>query len=55
MDGDRLRLRNGFPRWVSLARNDSFPHARRRRVAHRSQTPKDVPTLGAEPRPEVLL
>ena len=55
MDGDRLRLRNGFPRWVSPAGDDGFPHARRRRVAHRSQTPEDVPTLGLEPQPEELL
>ena len=33
----------------------SFPDARGRRMAHRPQTPKDVPTLGPEPQPEVLL
>jgi hypothetical protein len=25
MDGDRIRLRNGFPRWVSLAGDAGFP------------------------------
>ena len=35
MDGDCIRLRNGFPRWVSTAGDASFPDARRRRMAHR--------------------
>ena len=55
MDGDRIRLRNGFPRWVSPAGDDGLPHACRGRMAHRPQTPKDVSTLGPEPQPEVLL
>ena len=33
----------------------SFPMLAVRRMAHRPQTPKDVPTLGPEPQPEVLL
>ena len=32
-----------------------FPDARRQRMADRPQTPKDVPTLGPQPQPEVLL
>ena len=55
MDGDRFRLRNGFPRRVSTAGDVGFPDACRRRMAHRPQTPKDVPTLGPEPQPEELL
>ena len=33
----------------------SFPNTGRRRMAHRPQTPKDVPTLGPQPQPEELL
>ena len=49
MDGDRIRLRNGFPRWVSPAGDLQLPDAAVLRVAHRPQTPKDVPALGPEP------
>ena len=52
MDGDRIRERDGFPRWVSLAGDGELPDAGGRRMAHRPQTPKDVPTLGPEPQPE---
>ena len=46
---------NGFPRWVPNAGDPQLSNARRRRMAHRPQTPKDVPTLGPQPQPEELL
>jgi hypothetical protein len=55
MDGDRFRNGNGFPRWVPNDRNHQFPNDGGRGMADRPQTPKDVPTLGPESRPEVLL
>jgi len=55
MDGDRIRHGNGFPRWVPNAGDCQLSHIGRWRVAHRPQTPKDVPTLGPQPQPEVLL
>src|SRR6185437_10057297 len=55
MDGDCLRLRNGFPRWVSILGDGCLSHACRECMAHHSQTPEDVSTLGPEPQPEVLL
>ena len=55
MDGDRIRLRNGFPRWVPRRGADRFPVAGHRRVARRPQTSEDVRTLGLEFEPEVLL
>ena len=55
MDGDRIRLRNGFPRWVPRRGHDCFSCARRERVADRPQTPEDVRALGLESKPEVLL
>ena len=33
----------------------AFPTLAAWRMAHRPQTPKDVPALGPEPQPEVLL
>ena len=33
----------------------SFPNDGGRRMAYRPQTPKDVPTMGPQPQPEVLL
>ena len=41
----------GFRMLAMLA----FPNAGGRRMAHRPQTPKDVPTLGPQPQPEELL
>jgi len=35
MDGDRIRLRNGFPRWFSLVGDVGLPDACGRRMAHR--------------------
>jgi len=35
MDGDRIRLRNGFPRWVPHGGDDRFPVSRRKCVADR--------------------
>src|SRR5580692_140622 len=55
MDGDRIRLRNGFPRWVTNHRDNQLPDAPRWRMAHRPQTAKDVPTVGPEPQSEILL
>lgn len=55
MDGDGIRLRNGFPRWVSPAGDGGLSDARCQRVAHRAQTPEDVSALGPEPQPEELL
>ena len=55
MDGDRFRNGNGFPRWVANDCNHQFPHDGGRRMADRPQTSKDVPTLGPESQPEVLL
>jgi len=55
MDGDRIRLRNGFPRWVPRGGHDRLSRARCQRVADRSQTPEDVRALGLESEPEVLL
>jgi hypothetical protein len=55
MDGDRIRLRNGFPRRVPNAGNPKLSNTRRRRMADRPQTPKDVSTVGPKPQPEELL
>ena len=55
MDGDRIRHGNGFPRRVPNAGDRELSDDGGRSLAHRPQTPKDVPTLGPEPQPEELL
>ena len=55
MDGDRIRLRNGFPRWVPRGGDDRLSRACRECMDDRSQTPEDVRALGLESKPEVLL
>ena len=54
LDGDLVCGGNGFPRRISNS-YVAFSDARRRRVAHCPQTPKDVPTLGPKPQPKELL
>ena len=55
MDGDCIRLRNGFPRWVPRRGADRVSVTGRERMANRPQTSEDVRTLGLEFEPEVLL
>jgi hypothetical protein len=55
MDGDRIRHGNGFPCWVPNDFHIQFPNDGGRRMAYRPQTPKDVPAMGPQPQPEVLL
>ena len=55
MDGDRIRLRNGFPRRFPNGGSTRFSDAHGQRMADRPQTPKDVSTLGLKPQPEELL
>src|SRR5271170_5067411 len=52
MDGDRIRHGNGFPRRVPNDCHFQFPDDGGRCMAHRPQTPEDVPTMGPEPQPE---
>ena len=55
MDGDRIRLRNGFPRWVPRGGDDRLSNACRKCMADRSQTSQDVRAVGLKSEPEVLL
>lgn len=55
VDGDRIRHGNGFPRGVPDAGDLELSNDGGRSLAHRPQTPKDVSTVGPQPRPEELL
>jgi hypothetical protein len=42
MDGDHIRLRNGFPRWVSIARQDGLSSL----LTEQTQITKNTPAAG---------
>jgi len=45
-DGDRIRLRRGFPRGVPRSCNHQLYRTCRRSMGDRPQTPQDVPNSG---------